>query len=145
MGKERELENATGREGKFEARNPGKSQFPAKTSFSREREGKFKMQREGKFEACISGNHGKREFPFTPAQDLPPSLEGLELEAWHYIRASPFSLSPKLASRSSAAIGIRHHFGIGVTHDWHQGVKQGGIRHSWHCRPLTQDDKRFEV
>ena len=26
MGKERELENATGREGKFEARNPGKSQ-----------------------------------------------------------------------------------------------------------------------
>ena len=24
-------------------------------------------QREGKFEACITGNHGKREFPLTPA------------------------------------------------------------------------------
>ena len=32
-GRERELENAAGGEGKFEARNPGKSQFPAKTSF----------------------------------------------------------------------------------------------------------------
>ena len=34
--------------------------------------GKFKMPREGKgrdgnFEACIPGNHGKREFPLTPA------------------------------------------------------------------------------
>ena len=28
--------------------------------------GKFKTPQEGKFEACISGNHGKREFPFTP-------------------------------------------------------------------------------
>ena len=28
--------------------------------------GKSKMPREGKFEACIPGNHGKREFPFTP-------------------------------------------------------------------------------
>ena len=24
------------------------------------------MPREGKFEACIPGNHGKREFPLTP-------------------------------------------------------------------------------
>ena len=24
--------------------------------------------REGKFEACIPGNHGKREFPLTPAK-----------------------------------------------------------------------------
>ena len=28
--------------------------------------GKFKTPLEGKFEACIPGNHGKREFPLTP-------------------------------------------------------------------------------
>ena len=26
--------------------------------------------RDGKFEACIPGNHGKREFPLTPAPDM---------------------------------------------------------------------------
>ena len=26
--------------------------------------------RDGKFEACIPGNHGKREFPLTPAQNV---------------------------------------------------------------------------
>ena len=35
---------------------------------SRERKGKLQNApgREGKFEACIPGNHGKREFPLTP-------------------------------------------------------------------------------
>ena len=28
--------------------------------------GNYKMPREEKFEACIPGNHGKREFPLTP-------------------------------------------------------------------------------
>ena len=28
--------------------------------------GNLKLGREGKFEACIPGNHGKREFPLTP-------------------------------------------------------------------------------
>ena len=27
--------------------------------------------RDGKFEACIPGNHGKREFPLTPGLDAP--------------------------------------------------------------------------
>ena len=29
--------------------------------------------RDGKFEACIPGNHGKREFPLTPATGPPPT------------------------------------------------------------------------
>ena len=29
--------------------------------------------RDGKFEACIPGNHGKREFPLTPVLHLVPS------------------------------------------------------------------------
>ena len=33
--------------------------------------GNYKMPREGKFEACIPGNHGKREFPLTPAPPVP--------------------------------------------------------------------------
>ena len=76
-----------------------------------------------------------RHYPLSRWTLLP---EGLELGGWHYIRASPSSLSPSLASGSSATIGIRHHFGTSITLGRHQGVKQGGIRHSWHCRLWCQ-------
>ena len=57
-------------------------------------------------------------------------------------------------------VGIRiisHHWhpaSFWHRHHRHQGVKQGGIRHSWHCRARTgdtrrqltgKDDKRFEA
>ena len=39
--------------------------------------GNLKCQWEGKFEACIPGNHGKWEFPLTPALDhIGPTQQG---------------------------------------------------------------------
>ena len=32
--------------------------------------------RDGKFEACIPGNHGKREFPLTPGAFMHGALNG---------------------------------------------------------------------
>ena len=45
----------------FPVLSPGK-----KLPFPGNGKGNYKMPREEKFEACIPGNHGKREFPLTP-------------------------------------------------------------------------------
>ena len=77
--------------GKFEARNPGKSHlfscldqpsaklqimilFPVLIpgqNFLFPGTGNYKMPREGKFEACIPESHAKREFPLTSASKVP--------------------------------------------------------------------------
>ena len=42
------------------------------------------MPREGKFEACIPGNHGKREFPLTPASWYLVKIENNLSEYFHF-------------------------------------------------------------
>ena len=44
---------------------------PMSQSEQRKKERQNATGREGKFEACIPGNHGKQEFPLTPAMAAP--------------------------------------------------------------------------
>ena len=83
-------------------------------------------------QTCLIGNWG---------QDLPR-------ESWvgrYYALWVSTTLSPTQAWGPSTTIGIRHHFGTGVTKTRHQGVKEGisgivGIGDQGAIR----DDKRFE-
>ena len=66
--------NVSGVSGKgFLAPGNGKGNWKSHSRFTgREREfaNCYGKGREGKFEACIPGNHGKREFPRTPVRTL---------------------------------------------------------------------------
>ena len=55
----------------FLAPGSGKGNWKSHSRFTgTERELENATGREGKFEACIPGNHGKREFPLTPVMEV---------------------------------------------------------------------------